>query len=1235
MERLFGQPEKKEIVMSTRLIRYSVILFLIIFVTIANADIGPRLTDKEFFTGLNLDAPGLAKLKTAVQNEDWQAAKREFAGYIRTRTKPEWFIDWRSRPKPKTPRANTDNADKVLNNKFNFGGKWYDLGEKIDWASNQTKGKSFTIEWNADLNRHYQLRDLSRAYWNTGEEKYAAKIVELMLDWITNCPVLVDGDGIWPYHYAWHMLNSSVRTGVVWPNVIYRILDSKAMSDNALCIIFKSLVEHARRFDRYLEGGSGNALTSMLTAHFIIGSLLPEFIEATTWRKHAINRLHKQLCEEIYPDGLQYEFALSYSNWVLQMFASVVDLSKLNNRMSEIPENFLNLMENMYNYQTYAMMPNWKVPGLGDSGDCSPVGLLKKGKAFFPNRQDFIWIASKGQEGKMPEKESTAFPYSGHYVIRSGWDKDARYLHFAAGPFSEGSHGHEDKLHFIVYAYGKKLLLDAGNYIYGSSIWRFYVLSTRGHNTIRVDGRDQSRSDRASVLPSIFQPLDNLWVSEKNFDYVVGRYESGYKKAAIDVKHKRAILFVKPDYWIIIDTLKPEDNKPHEYESIFHLNAETAVKIPNTKAVVTENSNSANLVLWPVGINGLSTEIVKGIEEEPVQGWVMSWTKREAVPTALFRWKAKGISQLVTIVYPIPANAEVPILRVKQLRISPQTTDAIAVQIEFTNGEKHLVFYTDKVGRKYRYGSHETESGLEFIKLNKRKKEIARFQQDVDRIYPREEEWKEGEKIITHYSGTYGWDDNQAVLGYCYDKDGHMKEKTDFTTLITDKGTKATVDLAEGEMAVIKKLPITILPTNKAVRLDVDYYDDTKAKFTLSNLWLSLKPKKSYYFNGEEAEIEVTLNNYSPHSIRTSLSVETPDNWKIVSPIKECVVPEGKVGTYKFKVRIPEGEEAGRFRIKVAADNYSLKSTAYVNVRKPLEVDAGQCVFKYSTSHILGELPVTITNLLSDKSTGTVRLELGKGWEINPSKIKYKLSPEEERTVKFTLRRNLDESSDESGVKIIATSNGSLITKKQVLYPSPPICIVKSNFKPLIDGRLDEQGWEKAAKFTGFISLTTGKLAKNKSTVYLSYDDKNLYIGAKFQDPDIKAKKRRRDEMVNTDDCIEIDLDTNHDRKTCYRLLVNSLGTKADHIHDLSNRIECDWEWQADISVGKDFWVAEMAIPFASITDKAPEVGDIWGFNVNRYDYSEIGVNRYSRWSNMEAIGKWCFAKYCGDLIFR
>jgi len=671
---------------------------------------GPRMTDAEFFAALDLDLPGLEAVKNRTEAEDWPAAKAAFREYFLARRDVRWFDNWWERPPLPQKRPSTTRADETLDHIYNFDRGRYELGPDIDWNSNQRdEGEAATIEWNAALNRHFFLKYLADAYQGTLEDRYPAEIVAMMLSWIEDSPLLLIRSGNSPYHYAWETLNTAVRGGDTWIDAIWRTADAPAWTPDALCTVLKSLVEHARHLMKWPS--RGNWLTAESKAITIIGTLLPELTEAQQWRATGMQRLYNQMSEEVYPDGLENELALGYGLWVLRNYANIYDLWVLNDRQDEVPADYKSLLERMYNYLLYARSPDGRVPGLNDSGHAAAQSYLAKGYEYFPARQDFRWGATLGAEGSPPDQTSYAFDYSGHYVMRSGWDADARFLLLDAGPWGSG-HQHEDKLTFDMVAHDHWWIVEGGSYMYDKSRWRRYVLSTRGHNTVRVDGQDQNRRRVRDtwVLRPPFEPLGNPWVSNEAFDYVSGVYESGYGPAGdIRVRHQREVLFVKPDYWVIVDTLEPEDDAEHEYETIFHMRAEEA-SAQGTHVRASFDSKGLTLAGWG---GGLSVDIVEGLTEEPVQGWAnYPWGP---VPTALFTNRAAGTVRNAYVLYPSESAEVAPSVET----VATAQGNALCLRIGLPGGETD---YFAKLGAReepLKLGPISTDADVALVRTGK------------------------------------------------------------------------------------------------------------------------------------------------------------------------------------------------------------------------------------------------------------------------------------------------------------------------------------------------------------------------------------------------------------------------------------------------------------------------------------------------------------------------------------
>ncbi len=458
----------------------------------------------------------------------------------------------------------------------------------------------------------------------------------------------------------WRTIEAGIRAGTVWPEVFPRFLTAKAFDDAALVLMLKSFVDHAEYLMKFHTGG--NWLTMEANGLYHVGALFPEFKDAKLWRDTASGRLDHELDAQVYPDGAQTELAPSYHALAVRNFSGLVELIPVTG--FQLPGDYLPKMEKMFNYLLYSMQPDGNMPPLNDSLATNIVNVMAKGARFFPQREDFRWAATRGQEGRPPADTSHAFPYAGQFFMRSGWDAEARWLCMDGGPFGAG-HQHEDKLSVIMSAYGQPLLVEGGKYTYDASEWRSYVLSSRAHNVVLVDGLEQDRRREPRKTFVVKNPLPHVWESNEIFDHAASRYDEGWGAKSLRlVTQTRHVFFLKPDLFIIADELESMDAKPHHCEALFHLNAPDAT-VDGLR--VTTRSPGPNLIIIAYGADGV--KIVKGQKEPVVQGWLPDPTAGyggiKPIPTAIYAKTVQGKTTVLYVLYPTAQPADCPVTDVK------------------------------------------------------------------------------------------------------------------------------------------------------------------------------------------------------------------------------------------------------------------------------------------------------------------------------------------------------------------------------------------------------------------------------------------------------------------------------------------------------------------------------------------------------------------------------------------
>lgn len=140
----------------------------------------------------------------------------------------------------------------------------------------------------------------------------------------------------------------------------------------------------------------------------------------------------------------------------------------------------------------------------------------------------------------------------------------------------------------------------------------------------------------------------------------------------------------------------------------------------------------------------------------------------------------------------------------------------------------------------------------------------------------------------------------------------------------------------------------------------------------------------------------------------------------------------------------------------------------------------------------------------------------------------------------------------------------------------------------VVDGALDDPGWEGAARATGFAENYPDSRARPpvESEVLVTYDAKNLYLGfvARDDPAEIRTRISDRDQMWQ-DDYFGILLDTYGDASWAYFLFANPSGVQGDsRFAEAAGEDDgFDIVYESEGRITDDGYVVEMAVPFESL----------------------------------------------------
>lgn len=358
------------------------------------------------------------------------------------------------------------------------------------------------IRTNWELNRHFQFAALAKSYYCTKDQMYLSELKELFSDW--------NKHNLFLHGVEW---TSAMELAIRVNSWVYTLAFLKKSDceeeiigelEHGILVMTDYIMKHRARF----SSANNHLIVEMYTVALV--GILTEY---TPWRDEALKILTEELPKQNYADGVNKEMSLHYQSFVMEAYGLLWLLMIKNN--IDIPEVWKSYLRAMTEFVADSTDDFGRTMEFGDSDEGKILDL----NGFVNNHYQYILnlmscLLDKSYTGStwhenlewiVPESMRTvkekyipglvcSRKEGGYTFFRS---KDRRVLigidHAELGYGSIAAHGHADALSFQLFIDGQPVLVDSGTYNYHVTPEdRNYFRSTAAHNTVMIDGQEQS-----------------------------------------------------------------------------------------------------------------------------------------------------------------------------------------------------------------------------------------------------------------------------------------------------------------------------------------------------------------------------------------------------------------------------------------------------------------------------------------------------------------------------------------------------------------------------------------------------------------------------------------------------------------------------------------------------------------------------------------------------------------------
>lgn len=550
---------------------------------------------------------------------------------------------------------------------------------RVDWHRNPVNGR----RWSADRHWSRAIRDEAtvgdvKLTWEIARFPHAYHLGRAAAFFPSDRPLLA---AALASQITAFLAENSHGRGVHWASgqeIAFRCMAwlfglASLGPDPALASIApavgRAVHEAAIHIERHLDYARravyNNHLLSEALGLYLAGAALPGAPEAGRWRAAGLALLEEQADVQVYEDGGYIQHSHTYHRVAMHTFLYASAL--LRREGLAPPAAITRAMERSLDFLYAQQAPGGSLPNFGSNDGALPAPLSTCDYADFRPLLQALSVATRGERlyepgpwdepaawflgaGALREAKlrprgrvSVSFAASGYHALRGAEPG-------SFGVLRCGTLRHRfsqiDMLSLDVWSRGHNVIVDPGSYLYnGPARWHDHFVGTAAHSTVTVDERDQMLHHRR--FKNLYPAPSALLAFTDGRDHALAEGEHhGYARHPGGCVHRRAVLMLKDDLWVVVDRVAGEGR--HRARLHWLCGDYPHGVDPAAGALTLETpAGPFHVAVYDEAGVPLPGDVARG-QEDPPRGWLSRYYA-EKVPVPSLAVRREGAAPLVFV----------------------------------------------------------------------------------------------------------------------------------------------------------------------------------------------------------------------------------------------------------------------------------------------------------------------------------------------------------------------------------------------------------------------------------------------------------------------------------------------------------------------------------------------------------------------------------------------------------